>query len=148
VIQTDIEPLVDTDSLDLLSDTLDCPLTSVPKVLYTFFCFPLVQSVFEGLVDLGSSDCLLDSVFITRNKLPTQEIAPIPIALINGTVNTYITRVVSLLINLSCGYVCTSKSYMIKLEGTYLAVLGYSWLVHCNSTIDWAKGTISCKKST
>ena len=134
--------------MDLLSDTLDCSLTSVPKVLYTFLCFPLVQSVFEGLVDLGSSDCLLDSVFITRNKLPTQEIAPIPIALINGTVNTYITRVVSLLINLSYGYVCTSKSYMIKLEGTYLAVLGYSWLVYCNSTIDWAKGTISCKKST
>jgi len=33
MIWTDIEPLVDTGSLDLLSDTLDCPLTTTTYTL-------------------------------------------------------------------------------------------------------------------
>jgi len=123
-------------------------MTSIPKVLHTSLCSLLVQLVFKGLVDLGFSDCFLDSVFMIRNKLPTWEIMPLPIALIDGTVNAYVTCIVSLPINLSCGYICIPKFYMTKLKSTYPAVLDYSWLVHCNSTIDWAEGTISCKKST
>jgi len=122
--------------------------TATPKSLHTSLSSPLVQSLFEGLVDSGSSDCFLDSDFVAKNKLLTREIAPLPIALIDGTVNIYVTRVISLPINLTCGYGCTPEFYVTKLEDTYLAVLGYSWLVGCNPNIDWVKGTIACKGTT
>jgi len=117
-----------------------------PKALHAVLRSPLVPSVFEGLVDSGSSDCFLDSLFVAKFNLPFREIAPLPVALIDGTVNTHVTRVVSLPIEFSCGYVCELEFFVTKLEGTYPVVLGYSWLTHCNPSIDWVKGTILCPK--
>jgi len=78
-------------------------MAATPKSLHTSLSSPLVQSLFEGLVDSGSSDCFLDSDFVAKNKLLTQEIVLLPITLIDGTVNTYVTHVISLSINLTCG---------------------------------------------
>jgi len=80
--------------------------------------------------------------FVTKNRLPFQEIDPFPIILIDGTVNAYVTRIVMLPINFTCGYSYTPDFYITKLKGTYPAVLGYSWLTYCNPTINWVKGTI------
>ena len=62
--------------------------------------------------------------------------APLPIALIDGTVNAYVNSIVTLPIEFPCGYSCAPEFYVTKLEGTYPAVLSYSWLSQCNPTID------------
>jgi len=95
--------------------------------------------------DLGSSDCFLDLEFVVRNKLPYWEIVPLPVALIDGTVNAFVNHIVLLPIKLSCDYACTPEFFVMKLEGTYPVVLSYSWLAYCNPTINWTKGTICCQ---
>jgi len=120
---------------------------TTPKALYTVLYFPLVLLTFERLVDLGSSNCFLDSSFATKYKLLFWEIASLLIVLIDSAINAYITCVISLPIEFSCGYVCNLEFFVMKLEGTYPAVLGYNWLVHCNPTINWIEGTILCLNS-
>jgi len=75
---------------------LGTAMTTNLRSLHITLRSSLVPSAFEGLVDSGSSDCFLDSVFVARNELPTREITPLPIALIDGTVNAYVNRVVLL----------------------------------------------------
>ena len=69
---------------------------SKTRSLIVDLCSSLVQRIFKGLVDSGSSDCFLDSKFVISNKLRTREIDPLPLTLIDGTVNYYINQVVSL----------------------------------------------------
>jgi len=112
------------------------------RTLSTSLYSPAVPVAFEGLVDSGSSDCFLDSSFVNKNKLSFQEITLLPVALIDDTVNAFVTCVVPLPINFPCGYSCMLEFYITKLESTYPAVLGFSWLTHCNPAIDWTKKTI------
>ena len=103
---------------------------------------PAIPIAFEGLVDSGFLDCFLDSSFISKNKLSFQEIVPLSVALIDSTVNTFVTCVIPLPINFPCGYSCMLEFYITKLEGIYLAVLRFSWLTHYNPAIDWTKKSI------
>jgi len=80
------------------------------------------------------------------NKLPFQKIVPFLIALIDGTVNAYVNSIVTLPIEFPCGYSYAPEFYVTKLEGTYPAVLSYSWLSQYNLTIDWIEGTMLCQK--
>ena len=99
-------------------------------------------------MDLGSSDCFLDSGFVATNKLPFRKIASLLIVLIDGTMNAYVNSIVTLPIEFPCGYSCTPEFYVTKLEGTYPVVLSYSWLSQCNPTIDWTEDIILYQKPT
>ena len=57
-------------------------------------------------------------------------------ALIDGTVNAYITHAMSFPIDFACGYLYVPEFFVTKLEGTYLIVLGHNWLVKHNPNID------------
>jgi len=89
-----------------------------------------------ALVDSGSSDCFVDSVLISKYRLPCQKIDPLPLTLIDGTINHLVNCVVSLPIRFPCLYSCQIEFFVTKLEGTYPIVLGHNWLTQHNPLVD------------
>ena len=106
------------------------------KSLLVDLCSQLVPGKFKGLVDSGSSDCFVNSEFVTRNKVRTQKINPLPLFLIDGTVNRGIDQIVSLPMQFSCGSSCVVECYVTPLDGSCEVVLGYNWLRTYNPAID------------
>jgi len=99
---------------------------SKTRFLIVDLCLLLVRGVFKGLVDSDSLDCFLDSKFMISNKLRTREIDPLPLTLIDGTVNCYVNQVVSLLIQLPCRSLCMIECYVTTLDSSYELVLDYN----------------------
>ena len=97
---------------------------------------------FLGLIDSGSSDCLMDSSFVDTYKLPFRVIEPLPLTLIDGTVSQYVMQTVMLPIRLACGYSCSTEFYVTYLDGSSPVVLGLNWLKDHNPSIDWKEGTL------
>jgi len=95
-----------------------------------------IQGAFKGLVDSGSSGCFMDPNFVVLNRLTCWTIAPLSMALIDGTVNACVTHVVSFPIDFACGYLYIPEFFVTKLEGTYPVVLRHNWLVKHNPNID------------
>jgi len=102
----------------------------------------LVPGTFLGLVDLGSSDSFIDSVFTLKNKLVHQGIEPRPLSLIDGTVNNCVNQIVTLPMTLPCGASFLIKFFVTPLDGSCEVVLGHNWLRVSNPQIDWKQGTM------
>ena len=85
-----------------------------------------IQGAFKGLVDSGSLDCFMDPNFVMSNELTCRTIAPLSVALIDGTINACVTHAVSFPIDFACGYLYVPEFFMTKLEGTYPVVLGHN----------------------
>jgi len=103
-----------------------------PKALHIPLHFKLVPRPFQALVDSGSSDCFIDLGFVSSYKLPVQEIAPLPLMLIDSTVNHFVSQITTLPIVLSCGYMGFIEFFVTKLDGTSPVVLGFNWLQSLN----------------
>jgi len=114
---------------------------TILKALQVMLSSPSFLASVNALVDSGSSDCFVDSVFVSKYCLPLQKIDPHLLTLIDGTINQLVSHVVSLPINFPCLYSCRIEFFVTKLEGTYPIVLGLNWLTQHNPTIDWAKRT-------
>ena len=95
-----------------------------------------------ALVDLGSSDCFVDSVLVSKYRLPCRKINSLLLTLIDGTINHLVNHVVSLPIRFPCSYSCQIEFFVTKLEDTYPIVLGHNWLTQHNPLVDWRKGTL------
>jgi len=102
------------------------------KLLQVELSLPPIPAPVITLVDSGSSDCFVDSVLVSRYRLPCQKINPLPLTLIDGTINHLVNRVVSLSIRFPCSYSCQIEFFMTKLEGTYPIILGHNWLTQHN----------------
>ena len=86
----------------------------------------LVAKVFQGLINSSSLNYLIDSSFIATHKLPFWIINSLPLILIDGTISQNMNQVVTLLIQFTCGYSCTTKFYVTHLDGSSPVVLGYN----------------------
>src|SRR3984957_15757991 len=64
-----------------------------------------ITTTFKALVDSGSTHCFVDPQFIANNKLITYAIPPIPLKLIDGTINNIITEAIELQIRIIAGHV-------------------------------------------
>jgi len=117
-----------------------------PKALHTHLHSQLIPYPFLALVDYGSSDCFIDFGFVSSHKLPTREITPLPLTLIDSTVNHFVSQITTLPILLSCGYVVPTEFFVTKLDDSSPTVLGFNWLQSHNPIIDWRQRTISIKK--
>jgi len=97
----------------------------------------MVSRKFLGLVNSGSFDLFIDSVFVSKNNLVSQSIEPRPLFLIDGIVNNLVNRIVMLPMKLSCGTSFLIKFFVISLDGSCEVVLCHNWLMVSNSQIDW-----------
>jgi len=61
-----------------------------PKRLVLELQLRLVEETFKELVHSGTLNCLVDPVFVRNHSLLTRTIKPLPISLIDGTVNHHI----------------------------------------------------------
>ena len=109
---------------------------------------PLINrtGVLRGLVNSGLLDCFLDADFIARNKLSYWEVKLLPLTLIDGTVNCYVSQVITLPIQLPCGSSCEIKCYVMPLDNSCKLVLGYNWLKNHNPSINWQRETVNLPK--
>jgi len=96
----------------------------------------LVLGDFQGLADLGLPNYLLDSNFAAVHKLLFWITEPCPLTLIDGIVNQIVDQIITLPIQLTCGYSHTPKFFVTHLDGSSPLVLGHNWLQTHNPRIN------------
>ena len=69
-------------------------MLSNPRFLFLLLCSDLVPGSFPGLVDSGSTDCFVDTYFVTIYKLSFQEVNSLSFALIDDIVNQCVSHVI------------------------------------------------------
>ena len=114
-----------------------------PDSLHTPISFPDYPSIDSfGLVDSGSSHCFADPVFISSNNLPSYDIPPVTLRLLDGSVGEVITKATDIRICFSTKDILLLKFYITKLDSPSAFVFGHNWLYCYNPSIDWYAGQI------
>lgn len=72
----------------------------------------------NALVDSGSFDYFVDSIFVSKHCLLLQKIELFLLTMIDRIINYLVSYVISLPINFPCLYICWVEFFVIKLEGT------------------------------
>src|SRR5882672_11009460 len=76
----------------------------------------LPDTILKSLVDSGSSNSFIDSVFVQTQNLPTYGILPIKLQLIDGTSNSIISQALDLQIHFPTGESQTLTFYVTPLD--------------------------------
>jgi len=123
--------------------TLNASALSNPDSLTLFLTSDtLLNMVLKSLVDSGSSDSFIDSVFVKTQHLTAYGILPIKLWLIEGTSNSVISQALDLQIHFPTGESQNLTFYITLLDQSCTIVLGYCWITHYNPSIDWVLGSI------
>ena len=95
------------------------------------------------LVDSSSSDCFIDMNFVNKHLLSTYSIPPLKLCLFNRTMNSTITRAITLSPYFKTSDITPISFYVTPLDGSCSLVLGHNWFIHNNLLIDWTMSSIS-----
>src|SRR5882724_7268757 len=98
--------------------------------------------VLKSLLDYGSSNSFIDSVFVQTQHLLAYGIPPIKLQLIDGTSNSIISQALDLQNCFPTGEYHNLTFYVTPLDQSCMIELGYCWLTHYNPSIDWVLGRI------
>jgi len=114
-----------------------------PDSLHTPISLPSHSSVSSsGLVDSGSSHCSVDLSFVSLHSIPSYEISPVILCLLDRSVCANITCAADISIQFSTNDILPLKFYITKLDSTSTFVFGHNWLHRYNLSIDWSAGQI------
>ena len=106
-----------------------------------------IPKTFLGLVDSGSSHCFIETKFVREHSLVTLAVDPLPLSLIDGSVNTVISEAVTIPVRFPTRETLQITFYVTTLDSTCSVVLGHNWLTRHNPLIDWVLGTVSFRKT-
>ena len=104
--------------------------------------------VLKSLVDSRSSDSFIDSDFVQTQHLPTHNILPIQLHLMDGTSNSVITQSLDLSIHFPTRETQNLTFFVTPLDQDCTIVLGYHWLTQFNPSFDWVLGSIVFHQSS
>ena len=137
-----VDPLCTSTILRLNASTLSSPNSLLLKLKTQ-----KISQEFLALVDSGSSHCFIETDFVCQHSLSTFEVDPLPLSLFNGTVNSIITKAVSLPVRFPTGEVLQVTFYVMPLDSTCSVILRHNWLTCYNPMIDWVLGFVTFRKT-
>jgi hypothetical protein len=97
---------------------LNAAALSDPNSLHTQISFP----------SFPSSHCFVDPLFLAKNSIPSYDIPPVILRLIDGTIGATIMSAADISIRFSTNDILHLKFCVTKLDPTSAFVFGHNWL--------------------
>jgi hypothetical protein len=80
----------------------------------------------KALVDSGSTHCFIESAFVSKYKIRTHSVDPIPLRLFDGSTNSVIDEAVELPISFPDGHTHSVDFYVTPFDLSVSVVLGHN----------------------